>query len=111
MFRQAARPLARQNVSALTFARSLSTSKALPVRPQAQNILDAQRRPQISALMAQSALMKRQFVTSESRRADKADPTADKAVEKQSNVDFQHTTTGAKEEVSFNLLGCLERFR
>jgi hypothetical protein len=98
MFRQAG-PLVRQNVSALTFARSLSTSKVLPVRPRTQNVLDAQRSPQISAVLAQSALLKRQFVTSESRRADKADPTAEKAVEKQSSVDFQHTTTGAREEV------------
>lgn len=101
MFRQAARPLARQNVSALTFARSLSTTKSLPVRPQTQNVLDAQRRPQISAVLAQSALLKRQFMTSEKRRAtDKDMPVAEKAVEQQSSVDFQHTTTGAKEEAS-----------
>ncbi|KAG7575272.1 hypothetical protein FFLO_00436 [Filobasidium floriforme] len=98
MFRQAARPLARQQVSALTSARSLSTTKALPVRPLIQNVLDAQRRPQISPLLAQRALLTRQFVTSESRRASKDEPVAEKAVEKQSSVDFQHTTTGAKEE-------------
>jgi hypothetical protein len=106
MFRQAARPLARQQVSALTFARSLSTSKALPVRLLIQNVLDAQRRPQISPLLAQRALLTRQFVTSESRGASKDEPVAEKAVEKQSSVDFQHTTTGAKEEV-----GRQSRFR
>jgi hypothetical protein len=94
MLRQIARPLARQNISALNLARSISTSKALPVRPQSQSLLFTQRVPQVSPLTAQASLLRRQFVTSESRKDVK-----EKAIEKQSNVDFQHTTTGAKEEV------------
>jgi len=105
MLRQIARPLARQNISALNLARSISTSKALPVRPQSQSLLTTQRVPQVTTLTAQASLLRRQFVTSESRKDVK-----EKAIEQQSNVDFQHTTTGAKEEVRWKVSTMLSWF-
>jgi hypothetical protein len=98
MFRQAARPLARQPLSTLALSRAFSNIKAPAARPQAQALLDARTKPQMSIALVQNGLLKRQFVTSE-KRADKQVDQQEKAIERQSSVDFQHTTSGAREEV------------
>lgn len=99
MYRQAIRPLARYPLTAATTTvRGLST---LPLRRVGQPTaakgvvatLDAHSRPRISPLSAQAAIFKRLYATEET--TEKANHPG------RSNVEFQHTTTGAREEVGF----------